>query len=300
MENIQIRPNLTDWKQRIDTSLVHEIEFESSIAQEFDETAYCEVCSLEKWCNAKFCWNESCPVSPIYYKLTGVDVPYGEKLIKQTNHKRTNSSNIDTTFNNNFSIKENIEATMNVTNEVKMMKESVVPSAMFNEPKSNIVNNYLLELPSKLIGTSQNLDIENNYTIGADIFAPLIPTTQEVSATSNLYLVDNSLALVKLSTTTDCNIQYSIQQQPSSSSLDISSSSSQKNQQLPQNDDLTSFHEYYNELPSTDNSILASTVQTLTDNNSLDISVFHSQYYYPDCKYRSDSFAETDCEVKSL
>jgi hypothetical protein len=33
------------------------------------------VCALEKWPGAKFCWNESCPVSPVYFKLTGVVVP---------------------------------------------------------------------------------------------------------------------------------------------------------------------------------------------------------------------------------
>lgn len=35
-----------------------------------DET-FCEVCSFEQWPSSKFCWNERCPISPVYYKLTG-------------------------------------------------------------------------------------------------------------------------------------------------------------------------------------------------------------------------------------
>jgi hypothetical protein len=64
------RPNLVDWKQQIDATLVTDALFERQSARMFEE-AHCEVCSLDKWPGAKFCWNESCPISPVYFKLTG-------------------------------------------------------------------------------------------------------------------------------------------------------------------------------------------------------------------------------------
>jgi hypothetical protein len=68
------RPNLQDWKQQIDSIMVNNPYMERQVAKAFDD-AHCEVCALEKWPGARFCWNESCPVSPVYFKLTGVAVP---------------------------------------------------------------------------------------------------------------------------------------------------------------------------------------------------------------------------------
>jgi hypothetical protein len=69
------RPDLVDWKYRIDASLhTHSRDFEVQAARLFDET-HCEVCHLEKWPAAKFCWSENCPISPVYYKLTGAAQP---------------------------------------------------------------------------------------------------------------------------------------------------------------------------------------------------------------------------------
>eukprot|EP00428_Durinskia_dybowskii_P073215 CAMPEP_0170397256 /NCGR_PEP_ID=MMETSP0117_2-20130122/22777_1 /TAXON_ID=400756 /ORGANISM="Durinskia baltica, Strain CSIRO CS-38" /LENGTH=700 /DNA_ID=CAMNT_0010653745 /DNA_START=102 /DNA_END=2204 /DNA_ORIENTATION=- len=67
---IATRPNLVDWKQQIDATLITDALFERQAARMFEES-HCEVCSVDRWPGAKFCWNENCPVSPVYFKLTG-------------------------------------------------------------------------------------------------------------------------------------------------------------------------------------------------------------------------------------
>lgn len=69
------RPNLQEWKVKINNALFQHAdrEYEYEASRLFDES-FCSVCCLERWPNSKFCWNEWCPSSPIYYKLTGADV----------------------------------------------------------------------------------------------------------------------------------------------------------------------------------------------------------------------------------
>jgi hypothetical protein len=77
------RPNLGEWKKKINSSL-------SSYGGKRDEDILallehnhhhhhghhnvCEVCALEKWSKngLTYCWNEFCPVSPVYYKIIGM------------------------------------------------------------------------------------------------------------------------------------------------------------------------------------------------------------------------------------
>ncbi len=69
------RPNLQEWKVKINNALFQhaDAEYEYEASTLFEES-FCSVCCLERWPNSKFCWNEWCPSSPIYYKLTGADV----------------------------------------------------------------------------------------------------------------------------------------------------------------------------------------------------------------------------------
>lgn len=46
-------------------------EFEKEAVHSFISTC-CQTCLAEKWDGAKFCWNENCYSSPIYWKTTGV------------------------------------------------------------------------------------------------------------------------------------------------------------------------------------------------------------------------------------
>lgn len=45
-------------------------EFEKEAVHEF-MTACCQTCFSDKWSGARFCWNENCITSPIYWKRTG-------------------------------------------------------------------------------------------------------------------------------------------------------------------------------------------------------------------------------------
>ncbi|KAJ1440622.1 hypothetical protein B484DRAFT_141162 [Ochromonadaceae sp. CCMP2298] len=81
LQKLGNRPNLVDWKQQIDSSMVHCVTFERASARGFDAN-HCDVCSHEKWNCARFCWNEHCPVSPVYYKLTGADLGRGVSAVE--------------------------------------------------------------------------------------------------------------------------------------------------------------------------------------------------------------------------
>lgn len=57
-------------------------EFEKEAINEF-MTGCCQTCFAEKWNGAKFCWNENCITSPIYWKRTG-----GRSMDSMDNDKR--------------------------------------------------------------------------------------------------------------------------------------------------------------------------------------------------------------------
>eukprot|EP01039_Chlorochromonas_danica_P002678 gene2678-2926_t len=63
------------WRNVINGALFVNPEWELAAAREFADH-YCHACLLERWPGAKFCWNESCPTSPVYYKLTGETAPW--------------------------------------------------------------------------------------------------------------------------------------------------------------------------------------------------------------------------------
>jgi len=54
-------------------------EFEKEAIHEFMSSC-CQTCYSEKWDGAKFCWNENCMSSPIYYKRTGAKGPSSEPV----------------------------------------------------------------------------------------------------------------------------------------------------------------------------------------------------------------------------
>lgn len=146
LQKINGRPNLVDWKQQIDVGIVNCTVFERQTARMFEES-HCEVCNLEKWSNAKFCWNESCPVSPVYFKLTGLSAPY--LSLPQPIHSSSSSEAIHTGNRDDDSRQSIPQLPPHGDEEERMME--VLPFRSL-DLTSNVVNDYLLQLPSQLIG----------------------------------------------------------------------------------------------------------------------------------------------------
>ena len=92
-DKLDHRPNLPDWKYKLNDCLGNTRLHELQAARIFDDS-YCEICCVEKWPSAKFCWNESCPASPIWYKLTGVEKPIVVGSLHNTEDSITSSSSI--------------------------------------------------------------------------------------------------------------------------------------------------------------------------------------------------------------
>jgi len=59
------RPNLSEWKIKLNASLFSDQVAEIQAARAFDES-FCISCGLERWPGAKFCWNQCCLSSPVY------------------------------------------------------------------------------------------------------------------------------------------------------------------------------------------------------------------------------------------
>lgn len=69
VEKVKDRPDLTYWLRQIN-GVCQDSEFEYAEARPaFDN--YCNVCYQEKWLGAKFCWNEMCSISSVYWKHPG-------------------------------------------------------------------------------------------------------------------------------------------------------------------------------------------------------------------------------------
>lgn len=63
------RPNLRLHRDLINGSnMFVDREYELKAARDFD-TSFCKCCLIEKW--SRSCWNENCPLSPIYFRLPG-------------------------------------------------------------------------------------------------------------------------------------------------------------------------------------------------------------------------------------
>lgn len=63
------RPDLKYWLSRIQGSTV-DPSFERNVSRDV-RSHFCHSCYMEMWSGSKFCWNELCPMSPVYWKLPG-------------------------------------------------------------------------------------------------------------------------------------------------------------------------------------------------------------------------------------
>jgi hypothetical protein len=137
--------------------------------------SHCDVCSTEKWGNAKFCWNEGCPISPVYYKLTGAG---RDDISSSTASIVCNTDDSSSSWDGSA---ENVVATAAVAavRATSSQKHSVAMEVvgqsdtssgtsshqqlqfsdlsiglMHNGPQLNNVNDYMLQLPTRIVGAS--------------------------------------------------------------------------------------------------------------------------------------------------
>ena len=68
-EKLGKRPDLAYWKHMLNRTNYDPIH-EHNAARDFTETV-CEGCLVERWHGSKFCWNQKCLMSPIYWRLPG-------------------------------------------------------------------------------------------------------------------------------------------------------------------------------------------------------------------------------------
>lgn len=78
-EKLKHRPDLMYWTHMLKASHVlsgglPDPALERELARDFMDSV-CSTCLKERWPVAKYCWNEACPASPVYYKLTGCPPP---------------------------------------------------------------------------------------------------------------------------------------------------------------------------------------------------------------------------------
>jgi len=152
-QKISNRPNLVDWKQQLDAALVTDALFERQAARVFDES-HCDVCSLDKWPGAKFCWNECCPISPIYFKLTGVSrvssaaasVAPAPDVEVFPGGSHSNAMEVDS------------QASLSRPSSMADLETHFGPARTAltlrpNGPVANRASEYLLHMPAKLLGT---------------------------------------------------------------------------------------------------------------------------------------------------
>lgn len=307
LQKINGRPNLVDWKQQIDVSIVHCTGFERQRAQLFEDT-HCEVCNLEKWSNAKFCWNESCPVSPVYFKLTGLSAPY----LALTHHTHPSSSSSSS------------EAIHIGSRDDDVIRQQALPQQQQQQPPlegeakggvaeeeeeeevlafrsvdlaSNAVNDYLLQLPSQLIGRDCRRT-DNDELIGA--YASVVwedpyPHHHHRDEAGDNYLYGSKddqtlLSLAPVKIVGDGMMHSSVL--PSSSSLAM--------EMDPYTATATSTLQDPHRILSND-SLISMCTEALLE-GSKQSPIYYSQYFYQTTEHhhqqqRSDSFAETDSEV---
>lgn len=91
---LKSRPHLSDLRHGINASFSNylgdssvslghsrdSLSAELRCARLLDEHTFCEVCFVQKWPGGKFCWNELCSASPVYWKLTGVTLDELEQV----------------------------------------------------------------------------------------------------------------------------------------------------------------------------------------------------------------------------
>jgi hypothetical protein len=74
-ERFKSRPDMRFWSNVLRSSHLMsggepDPYLDAHMAREFND-AVCPSCLCERWPLSKYCWNESCPASPVYWKLTG-------------------------------------------------------------------------------------------------------------------------------------------------------------------------------------------------------------------------------------
>lgn len=149
-QKISNRPNLVDWKQQLDAALVTDALFERQAARAFDES-HCDVCSLDKWPGAKFCWNECCPISPIYFKLTG------ETRVSSAAASVCAAPDVEV-FPTQSAMEVDSQASFSRVSSMADLEAHFGPARTAltlrpNGPVANRANEYLLHLPAKILGT---------------------------------------------------------------------------------------------------------------------------------------------------
>jgi hypothetical protein len=285
LQKINGRPNLVDWKQQIDVGIVNCTVSERHTAQLFEDT-HCEVCNLEKWSNAKFCWNESCPVSPVYFKLTGISAPY----LTLTQHTHPSSSSLEaihTDRRDDDVIRQSLPQLPPLEDEKKGVEELPFRSL---DLASNVVNDYLLQLPSKLIGRDcRRMDDES---IGA--YASVVwddPHHRDEDDYLHRNKDDHtvlSLAPVRIAA---AHAGDEIQNVLPSCSLDMD----------PYTATNATLQDPYRILSN--DSLISMCTEELEGEKSKQQQpappIYYSQYFCRTTEQRSDSFAETDSEVTS-
>lgn len=80
-------------------------EFEKEAIHEFMSSC-CQTCFAEKWNGAKFCWNENCMSSPIYWKRTGAPLSVTDDM-KPFKIIDTFKSSNDENVNENITVSKN-------------------------------------------------------------------------------------------------------------------------------------------------------------------------------------------------
>eukprot|EP01031_Cornospumella_fuschlensis_P024378 gene24378-29472_t len=76
VQKLKNRPDLNHSARLVNSSIFTETYQNARLqgVREFDE-GVCKGCLVEKWPGGKFCWNEGCFMSPVYYKLTNQPAP---------------------------------------------------------------------------------------------------------------------------------------------------------------------------------------------------------------------------------
>lgn len=173
-QKIEKRPNLVEWKWKLNEVFNNTRVYELQAARQFDDS-FCSVCCLERLPATKFCWNEACPISPVYYKLTGAEKPKTEVFMPEVHiiasRNEASDENKEETDADEGEDAMDVpsedggdkpEVSMQTAREVKL--KPVVPMVnedyfipRFTPGQINPIASYLLNAPSLLIGHDRDI-----------------------------------------------------------------------------------------------------------------------------------------------
>ena len=199
VEVIKGRPDLGYWATQINGTLLNR-EHEKKVSRPF-LAEYCETCNVEFWPGSRFCWNELCSASSIYWRLEGargappamsVSDSYNKYYGGVKDHTiqyqiRTNKPYTCTfTGVNNYDYSAISNAYISSVNysvndvAVPQCEKSIItvdtlqPSGLHvshaTAPKLNIISEYLLSLPSQIVGRDRReINVETVATESSSI-----------------------------------------------------------------------------------------------------------------------------------